>query len=165
MSRHLEMPRTGQVVLKAGREKPVRRKHPWVFSGAIQRTHGDVDEGGIADVVSAEGEFLARGYVNRTSQIVVRLLTWNRDEAIDDAFWQLRLERAIQARAGEASACRLVNAESDGLPGLVGGRERAGAGRDAPAASAWTANPPVYENRLSTSAPAQYAATLRRLSR
>ncbi|HJW84339.1 MAG TPA: 23S rRNA (cytosine(1962)-C(5))-methyltransferase RlmI, partial [Anaerolineae bacterium] len=119
MSRHLEMPRTGQVMLKAGREKPVRQKHPWVFSGAIERIDGDVEDGGIADIVSARGEFLARGLVNRKSQIVVRLLTWNPDQAIDETFWRSRLERAIQARAGETGACRLVNAESDGLPGLV----------------------------------------------
>src|SRR3990170_6427675 len=101
----------GRVTLKTGREKPVRRRHPWIFSGAIQQIDGDVEDGGIADVVSARGEFLARGYVNRKSQIVVRLLTWNPDQAIDETFWRSRLERAIRARAGETGACRLVNAE------------------------------------------------------
>jgi len=111
---------TGRVVLKAGREKPVRQKHPWVFSGAIQRIDGDVEDGGIADVVSTQGEFLARGYVNRRSQITARLLTWDEDEAIDSTFWRSRLERAIRSRSTlNATACRLVNAESDGLPGLV----------------------------------------------
>ncbi len=110
---------TGRVVLKSGREKPARQRHPWIFSGAVQGIDGDVIEGGIADVVSARGEFLARGYVNRRSQIVVRLLTWDEAEAIDEAFWRARLERAIGARSTEGEACRLVNAESDGLPGLV----------------------------------------------
>ncbi len=109
----------GRVVLKAGREKSVRQRHPWVFSGAIQAIDGDVEDGGIADVVSAHGEFLARGYLNRRSQIVVRLLTWDERETIDEAFWRLRLERAIRARPVQDDACRLVNAESDGLPGLV----------------------------------------------
>jgi 23S rRNA (cytosine1962-C5)-methyltransferase len=109
----------GRVVLRSGREKPVRQRHPWVFSGAIQRIDGDVEDGGIADVVSARGEFLARGYVNRRSQIVVRLLTWNEAEPIDAAFWRARLERALRSRSGADSACRLVNAESDGLPGLI----------------------------------------------
>ena len=109
----------GQVVLRHGREKPVRLRHPWIFSGAIQRMDGDVPDGGIADVVSAQGEFLARGYVNRRSQIAVRLLTWDENEPIDTAFWRFRLERAIRARPEAGSACRLVNAESDGLPGLV----------------------------------------------
>jgi 23S rRNA (cytosine1962-C5)-methyltransferase len=105
--------------LKTGREKPIRQRHPWIFSGAIHKIDGDVADGGIADVVSAGGEFLARGYVNRRSQIVVRLLTWDEAEAIDAAFWRSRLERAIHARPRTNDACRLVNAESDGLPGLV----------------------------------------------
>ena len=109
----------GRVVLRPGREKPVRQHHPWVFSGAIQRIDGGVEDGGIADVVSARGEFLARGYVNRRSQIVARLLTWNEAEPIDAAFWRARLERALRSRSGDDSAGRLVNAESDGLPGLV----------------------------------------------
>ena len=109
----------GRAILKAGREKPVRQRHPWIFSGAIQRIDGDVPDGGIADVVSASGEFLARGYINRRSQIVARLLTWNADEVIDEAFWRSRLERAIRARSGRDTAARLVHAESDGLPGLV----------------------------------------------
>jgi len=109
----------GRVVLKAGREKPVRQRHPWIFSGAIQRVASDVVDGDIVDVVSAGGEFLARGYVNRRSQISVRLLTWNESEAVDEAFWRCRLERAIRARPANEPACRLVNAESDGLPGLV----------------------------------------------
>lgn len=109
----------GHVILRTGREKPIRRRHPWIFSGAIRQIDGDVEDGGIADVVSAQGEFLARGYINRRSQIVVRLLTWDEDEAIDGAFWRRRLRRAIEARGAEKSACRLVNAESDGLPGLT----------------------------------------------
>lgn len=110
---------TGRVILKSGREKPVRQRHPWLFSGAIQKIDGDVADGGIADVVSSGGEFLARGYLNRRSQIVVRLLTWDEAEAIDEAFWRARLERAIRARSTEENVCRLINAESDGLPGLV----------------------------------------------
>ncbi|MGH2593938.1 MAG: class I SAM-dependent rRNA methyltransferase, partial [Anaerolineae bacterium] len=110
---------TGRVILKAGREKPVRQRHPWLFSGAIQKIDGDVADGGIADVVSSGGEFLARGYLNRRSQITVRLLTWDEAEAIDEVFWRARLDRAIRARTTEGSVCRLINAESDGLPGLV----------------------------------------------
>jgi 23S rRNA (cytosine1962-C5)-methyltransferase len=110
---------SGQVVLRHGREKPARLRHPWLFSGAIRRIDGDVPDGDIADVVSAQGEFLARGYVNRRSQIAVRLLTWDENEPIDTAFWRARLERAIRARPQTGSAGRLVNAESDGLPGLV----------------------------------------------
>jgi 23S rRNA (cytosine1962-C5)-methyltransferase len=106
------------VVLQAGREKPLRQRHPWVFSGAIAAIGDDIVDGGIADVRGADGAFLARGMVNRHSQIIVRVLTFTDGEAIDGAFWSSRLRRAIGARPPLGSA-RLVSAESDGLPGLV----------------------------------------------
>lgn len=112
------------VFLKPGRDKPVRQRHPWVFSGAIARIQGDPADGDIVEVRDAQGAFLARGMLNRHSQIVVRLLTWEADEVIDEGFWRRRLERAIAGRAllaadPDTNAYRLVNAESDGLPGLV----------------------------------------------
>jgi 23S rRNA (cytosine1962-C5)-methyltransferase len=111
----------GRVVLKRDREKPVQQRHPWVFSGAIDRIEADAPNGAIVQVVDYQGNFLATGYLNRRSQIVVRLLTWNVEERVDAGFWQRRLERAIAARRLPAgsNACRLVYAESDGLPGLV----------------------------------------------
>jgi 23S rRNA (cytosine1962-C5)-methyltransferase len=80
---------------------------------------GDVGDGDVADVVDAHGRFLARACVNRRSQIVGRVLTWDESETVDVDFWRRRLARALAARAAEAHAIRLVNAESDGLPGLV----------------------------------------------
>lgn len=117
-------PKSATVVLKPGREKPVRHHHPWIFSGAVARVVGQVEEGGLVRVVDGQGQYLATGYLNRRSQIVVRVLTWEADEAVDTGFWQRRLQRAISGRACLASdpttnAYRLVNAESDGLPGLV----------------------------------------------
>ena len=115
-----------QVILKPGRDKPVRQHHPWIFSGAVAHVKGDAADGDVVDVVSSDGTWLARGSLNRKSQIVVRLLTWKEDEAIDEAFWRSRLERAIagrealrEASSGDTTAYRLVNAESDGLPGLI----------------------------------------------
>jgi len=112
------------IVLKTGRDKPVRQRHPWVFSGAISRIEGDPEDGDIVEVQEAGGGFLARGMLNRRSQIAVRLLTWDPDETIDEGFWGRRLERALAARASLAAdptttAYRLVNAESDCLPGLI----------------------------------------------
>jgi 23S rRNA (cytosine1962-C5)-methyltransferase len=112
------------VLIKAGREKPVRQQHPWIFSGAIQQLPASVADGEVVDVCSAAGEWLARGYLNRQSQIQVRLLSWQPDEAIDAAFWQRRLQRAIELRrtfiaTAETNAYRLINGESDYLPGLV----------------------------------------------
>jgi len=108
-----------RILLKAGREKPVRQRHPWIFSGAIGKIENEVINGDVCDVFSAQGAFLARGYVNRRSQIVVRLLSWNIEEAIDAAFWRNRIQRAIEARAKDEDAQRWINAESDGLPGLI----------------------------------------------
>ncbi len=113
----------GSVVLKRGREKSVLRRHPWVFSGAVARVRGAKD-GDLVDVVSADGRWLARGTLNRRSQIVVRILTWDESEEIDGDFWMRRLERAAAGRKAlvddpATNAFRLVHAESDWLPGLV----------------------------------------------
>ena len=113
-----------QVTLKRGREKPVLNRHPWIFSGAIKRIEGEVADGDVVEVADYRGRFLARGYLNRRSQITVRLLTWDEGEVIEGDFWRRRLERAFASRQALADdpstdACRLVNAESDLLPGLI----------------------------------------------
>ena len=115
---------SGTVVLKRNRARPVLQRHPWVFSGAIERIEGEVADGDVVEVRDAGRNWLARGYLNRRSQIAVRLLTWRQDEVIDGEFWRRRLERAAAARrslAGDAAttAYRLVHAESDYLPGLI----------------------------------------------
>ncbi|MGD9099224.1 MAG: class I SAM-dependent rRNA methyltransferase [Anaerolineae bacterium] len=113
-----------RLTLKPKRDRSVRQRHPWLFSGAIARSDDGAQDGELVDVFSSGGEWLARGYLNRRSQIAVRLLTWEQEQAIDDAFWRARLERAMAGRAAlqadpGVTAYRLVNAESDGLPGLV----------------------------------------------
>ncbi|MBN1312168.1 MAG: class I SAM-dependent rRNA methyltransferase [Anaerolineae bacterium] len=118
----IDKPSTGIVTLKHGREKPLRQRHPWVFSGAIDKA--DADPGTLVVVRSQAGEFLAQGYYNPRSQIVVRALSWREDDVIDASWWRARLQAAIDARAGLATyeslvAYRLVYAESDGLPGLI----------------------------------------------
>ncbi|MEZ4727684.1 MAG: class I SAM-dependent methyltransferase [Caldilineaceae bacterium] len=112
------------VHLKAGRDKPVRQQHPWIFSGAIQQLPTAAANGDLVDVRAADGAWLARGYLNRKSQIQVRLLSWQPDEVINTTFWQRRLHSAIAMRraliaSAETNAYRLVNGESDYLPGLI----------------------------------------------
>lgn len=102
----------------------MRNRHPWIFSGAIKRIEGQGDDGDIVEVADSQGHFLARGYLNRRSQIAVRLLTWDEDEVVGKNFWRGRLERALASRQALAedphtNAYRLVNAESDLLPGLI----------------------------------------------
>ena len=113
------------IVLHAGKEKPIIQRHPWVFSGAIAQVQGYVGRGDAVDVVAAHGEWLARGTWSSGSQIRVRLFTWDRDEAIDDALIHRRIERAVAARQmlnaddRDGDSARLIFAESDGLPGLI----------------------------------------------
>lgn len=112
------------VILKPDREKPVRQGHPWIFSGAIQRLPEQAQDGDIVAVCDARGAWLAQGYLNRASQIQVRLLSWDSKEVIDEHFWRRKLSQSIRARhtlstSGDTTAYRLVNAESDYLPGLV----------------------------------------------
>ncbi len=111
-----------RIVLKRGKEKAILAHHPWIFSGAIARADDALD-GGTVDVFDSAERWLARGYYNARSQIAARVWTWN-DEPIDRAFLHARLQRAIAARdalidRAATDAYRLVNAESDGLPGLV----------------------------------------------
>ncbi|KPV50432.1 23S rRNA methyltransferase [Kouleothrix aurantiaca] len=112
------------ITLNPGKDRPVQQRHPWIFSGAIKGVQGYVGRGDAVDVCGADGEWLARGTWSSGSQIRVRLFTWDADEALDETLLRRRLERAIATRAwlgyaGESAACRLVYAESDGLPGLI----------------------------------------------
>jgi 23S rRNA (cytosine1962-C5)-methyltransferase len=112
-----------EVRLKAGREKSVRHRHPWVYSGAIERVSGAPAAGDIVDVVDSRGGFLGRGYCNEQSRITVRMLTFD-DTPVDDALWSARICDAVRLRdpilaSGLTNGCRLVHAEADFLPGLI----------------------------------------------
>ena len=72
--------------LKKGREKSVQNRHPWIFSGSVERIKGEATDGDVVTVRDAHGQFLAYGYLNARSQIVVRLLSWDQDETIDVEF-------------------------------------------------------------------------------
>lgn len=114
----------GRVVLKKGREKSLLRRHPWVFSGAVEAVHGSPGPGETVEVVAANGLVLGRGAFSPRSQIAVRMWTFDPEEAIDGDFLRRRLERALATREPvpaeeEPAGRRLVNAESDGLPGVA----------------------------------------------
>ena len=111
-----------QLFLKKGREAPVLRGHPWIFSGAIDRFEGDKETAGIADVFDARQRWIARGLSSLKSQIRVRILTWE-EEPIDQHFFTRRLSQALTLRqkhlSSTTNAYRLVNGEGDFLPGLI----------------------------------------------
>ena len=113
-----------KTILKNGREKSLLRRHPWIFSGAIERTTGEPAVGETVDVIDSTGRFLARAAYSPASQIRARVWTFASDEAVDASFFRRRLERAFDSRRRlglleAGGACRLVFAESDGLPGLI----------------------------------------------
>ncbi len=111
-----------KIILKRGREKPLLRGHPWVFSGAAAKVEGEVSPGDVGEVYSMDGQFLGIGHVNPHSQIIVRLLTRKRGP-LEKQFFEERLLRAAVLREkwlkGKTSAYRMVNGEGDFLPGLI----------------------------------------------
>lgn len=113
------------IILKPGREKSLRRWHPWVFSGAILRMEGAAQPGATVVIRSATGEFLALAAYSPHSQIRARAWSFIESDAIAAPFFRKRLHDALALRQGLGSltginaAYRLVNAESDGLPGMI----------------------------------------------
>ncbi|MCI6119041.1 MAG: class I SAM-dependent rRNA methyltransferase [Prevotella sp.] len=113
-----------KVFLKKGKEESLRRFHPWIFSGAIQSTEGELEEGEVVRVITAGGEFIAVGHY-QIGSIAVRVLSFS-DVAIDREFWSSRLRSAFAMRRAIGIAdnprnntYRLVHGEGDNLPGLV----------------------------------------------
>lgn len=101
------------LILKPKREKSLIGRHPWIFSGAVNRVQGDIKSGDTVDVLAANGRWLARGAYSPHSQIRVRVWTFDQSEAIDAGFFDRQLHRALGLRqsivsASETNACRLV---------------------------------------------------------
>jgi 23S rRNA (cytosine1962-C5)-methyltransferase len=110
-----------KVFLHGNISSRIQQGHPWVFANEVQRAEPAPTDGSIADVFTAKGKFLGRGYFNAKSQIRIRLLTRKKTEAIDEAFFQRRIQAAwaYRQKIGYEENCRLVFGEADGLPGLI----------------------------------------------
>ena len=95
--------------------------HPWIFANEVHEVDGSADPGGIADVFTIDQKFLGRGYINPRSQILVRLLTRDRDQTIDEKFFYDRILSAWNYRQqiGYTENCRLIFGEADMLPQLI----------------------------------------------
>lgn len=117
------------VVLKPGREKSVLRRHPWIFSGALAEVRGIPEDGETVSIYSSQGVWLAKGAYSSSSQIRVRIWSWNPEEEITPHFFKERIKKSVKLRDSFADlnrldAVRLVHAESDGMPGLIVDRYR-----------------------------------------
>ena len=113
-----------KVILKSGKDQSVRRYHPWIFSGAIKKIIGNVNEGDLVRVTDNKDEFLALGHY-QIGSIAIRIISFEEKE-IDKNFWKEKISNAYKLRRvfGLAenennNVYRLIHAEGDGLPGLI----------------------------------------------
>lgn len=117
--------KTARVRIKPDREKSIRNRHPWVYSGAIIDVGSGASPGDIVDVCDEKGGWLARGFFNPASEISVHLFSWDRDDIPGDDFWKrrlhdaYRLRRSLPSAPGPDGAFRMVHSDSDRLPGLI----------------------------------------------
>ncbi len=117
---------SAKLILKPGRDKSLKRRHPWIFSGAIARIEGAPQSGETVEVQSTDGVTLAVAAYSPKSQITARVWDWHL-RAIDETFFKNRIVAAANARAsllarGMTNAARLAHGESDGLPGVIADR-------------------------------------------
>ena len=113
-----------EVILKKGKEKAVLHRHPWVFSGAIEKVKGNPANGDIVRLVNAKRDFMAYGFFNDQSRVALRLLEWDEHVVVDDTWFREKVATAVKSRAniladGTTNTCRLIFSESDYLPGLI----------------------------------------------
>ena len=112
------------LLLKTGRDKSLRRRHPWIFSGAVAGIEGEPARGDTVAVKDVGGKTIALAAYSPSSQIRARAWTFDPADEVDARFLRRRLENSLALRARlpaarHTNALRLVHGESDGLPGLV----------------------------------------------
>jgi len=110
-----------KVYLNKKISRRVESGHPWIFANEVELVEGAVNGGDTVEVFTHDKKFIGRGYINPKSQILVRLLTRDRGEVIDDVFFRNRLQQAweYRQRIGYIENCRLVFGEADDLPALI----------------------------------------------
>jgi 23S rRNA (cytosine1962-C5)-methyltransferase len=121
----LESDPINRLIIKPGREKSLRHRHPWIFSGAVERIEGAPELGETVSVLAHDGAFLAHAAYCPESQIRARAWSFDANDTINEAFLAARVAAAVKRRGTlrpGSSAMRLVHGESDGLPGLVADR-------------------------------------------
>lgn len=112
------------LILKPGRDKTLRNRHPWIYSGAVAEQKGSSHPGDTVEIQSSKGEFIAWGAISPISKIIARIWSWGRTDTIDKAFFKRKISQAVKNRLrmflpNTTNAFRLLYAESDGLPGII----------------------------------------------
>lgn len=110
------------IVLEAGKERPIIRRHPWVYSSAIKRVEGKPKPGATVQILAHDGRWIAKAAYSPESKIRARVWSWQESEAIDHAFFKRKIAKAIEYRRDwvkNTNAIRLIAGEADGLPGLI----------------------------------------------
>ena len=112
------------LILRKGREKSLLRRHPWIYSGAVERLQGKAEPGDTVKVVSSSGEVLALAAWSPESQLCGRVWSFDAEETVDEKFFRKRIARAVELRKtlgldDENGGCRLIYSESDELPGII----------------------------------------------
>jgi len=115
-----------QLILKPGKEKSLRRRHPWIFEGSVERLDGRARPGDTVEVSDGR-TVLAKAAWSPSSQIRARVWSFDAAETIDDAFFKRRIKAAVARREAMPElrgqdGLRLIHAESDGLPGVIADR-------------------------------------------
>ena len=104
-------------------ERAARHGHPWVFSDEITDVSGEYTNGDLVDVYSSKDKYLGTGFVNDNSKIRVRIISTNANDKFDEAFWQRRVQYALdyrrQVMGEDFNCCRLIFGEADNFPGLT----------------------------------------------
>ena len=110
------------IYLKPNQEKQILKGYPWVFANQIRKIEGEPQKGDIVSLYSHSNKPLGQGFYHDTSQIAVRLLTFDTTVSIDAAFFEARLRKAHALREalyGTETHYRLLFSESDGFPGTI----------------------------------------------
>jgi 23S rRNA (cytosine1962-C5)-methyltransferase len=115
---------SARIYLKVTREKSLLRKHPWIFSKAVNKIKGNPMLGDTVDIFDNKGQWLAKGAYSPESQIRIRVWSFNENEEIDREFFRKKLLNAQERREwfieqGQLTGYRLIAGESDGLPGIT----------------------------------------------
>ncbi|WCK56909.1 class I SAM-dependent rRNA methyltransferase [Aneurinibacillus sp. Ricciae_BoGa-3] len=111
-----------KVYLVQNRRKRIEQGHPWIYQSEVERIEGEFNPGDVVDVVNHQGHFLARGYINPASQMIVRVLTFNEEVQVNEQLFKDRILDAWNFRQRflpGVRSCRVMYGEADFLPGIV----------------------------------------------